>query len=336
MTAIRCTGFANPLTLLYRSSLQPLRQPCRVTTQVSRCLRSTSSQIDRRSFMTFRVLCAKATSKATSPPPPPSTGTSQPKTSQPKPLPFQQSSYAQQLAAKSHPTTLYEGASQRGLLFSSYTACVTCLAGAGINSWANVYNVPEGLHYLVPVAFSAVSLMMAILGTRFALTPAYNVRSIKVLPSSSAARSRSVAGKPHSAASPPPVRLEIAVRRNIPIPGLPYKHIQVDPSAVAMKVPLYHPGPVYTASEKARMKQEEEADRKRQREYEMTHIMSAPFRHFGSAMSTLFTGIRQGLTGEGFAPIVVDGVRYKLDITDGYVLEEGRALDKVVRIDTNA
>ncbi|KAI1082309.1 hypothetical protein F5B20DRAFT_532933 [Whalleya microplaca] len=320
MTVARCTGFTHPLILLYRSSL-PLRQSTRAA-QGSQWLRSTS-RTGHRSFMTCRVLCAKQNPKVTSPPPPAPAGMFRPMTLQRSPL-----NYIQQLADKSSATTLYEAAPQRGFPISSYAAGLTCIAGAGLNSWVNVYNIPEGIHSLVPVAFGVVSLVMAALGTKFALMPAYNIRSIKVLPFP-----RSATRKSQTAASLPPVRLEITARRNLPIPGLPFQRIEVDPSAVVMKVPMFHRKSGLTDSEKARLKKEEEIERKRQREYEMTHIMSAPFRHMASAMSTLFASLRQGLTGEGFAPIYIDGIRYKLDITEGYALEQGRALDRIVRIE---
>lgn len=47
----------------------------------------------------------------------------------------------------------------------------------------------------------------------------------------------------------------------------------------------------------------------------------------------ILSNFRRGVTGEGFAPIEVDGLKFKLDITDAYVLEEGRALDRLVKIE---
>ncbi|KAI5867998.1 hypothetical protein GGS23DRAFT_591803 [Durotheca rogersii] len=237
-------------------------------------------------------------------------------------------SYAQQLADKTSPTTLYEVGPQRAFLFSSYAAGFFCMSAAAANVWINVYNVPEGIPTVVPVAFGAVGIFLAAFGTRFAMTPSSMIRAINVLPNKSVK-----AGPGAVATSAQPVRLEIVTRRSMPFPFLPLRRFEVDPNNVVMKANLYNPKPAPSEYAKMLAKREEEAQRKRDREYEMNHLMTAPFRHGGKAISLAFSKLRRGLTGEGFAPIIINGVHYKLDITSAYALEDGRALDRIVRVE---
>ena len=61
--------------------------------------------------------------------------------------------------------------------------------------------------------------------------------------------------------------------------------------------------------------------------------MTLPFRDLGWALGQIFTSLRRGLTGEGFAEIEVKGKKYKIDQSNAYVLEDGRALDRLVRVE---
>ncbi|KAI1378237.1 hypothetical protein F4677DRAFT_412584 [Hypoxylon crocopeplum] len=239
-------------------------------------------------------------------------------------------SYAQQLAEKPSPTTLYEVGPQRLTLFSSYLAGLFCITAGGINMYWNVYNIPDGIHWFVPATCGVAGIIMAALGTRFALIPAGSIHSIKVL-SARAANTSGSAVKTASSASVP-VRLEIKARRSVPVPGFSLQRLQADPNDVVLPVPMYHRKAALSDYDKMLMKQAEEARVKKERDYEMSHLMTAPFRHARQAFYKLFVGLRRGLTGEGYLPITVDGVRYKLDITSAYALEDGRALDRIVKI----
>ncbi|KAK7756128.1 hypothetical protein SLS62_001720 [Diatrype stigma] len=265
--------------------------------------------------------------------------------------------YARSLARKSTPTTLYEAAPQRMFLVSSYTAGLFTVLSGGINVWFNVYNVPEGTHALIPWAFGAVGAVMAAFGTRFAMTPSGVIRSISVLPAASSAPASGAgttaaapaAAKPKAstaaaaatptstststpatAAANSPVLLEIRARRTTPFPFLPLKRMVVEPHQVVMKARLYNKRPTAPPHETAA---EERRRRQAAQQYERDHLMTAPFRHGAWAAGTVLAALRRGLTGEGFAPVEVGRTRYKLDITAGYALEDGRALDRIVRVE---
>ncbi|KAI6090407.1 hypothetical protein F4821DRAFT_30178 [Hypoxylon rubiginosum] len=323
-----CRGCAHRV-MLYRSSLpafKPSYQPAlgRVSGRLyatAKAKPASSKQVPR----TARTPKTAVTSKTTATP----KTTVSPSVNNSKVLRL---SYAQELADKATATTLYEAEPKRIFLFSSYMGGLFCATAAGINIWFNVFNVPEGTPQVVQVGMGLVGILMAAFGTRFALMPAGSIRSIRVLPSRGV-RVPGPAGLGVSSVVAPPVRLEIEARRNVPFPFVPLRRFQADPNDAVMKAPLFSRKTAPSEHEKMLMKQEEEARLKAEREYEMNHLMTAPFRHAGQAVSKVFSSLRRGLTGEGFAPIIIGGVKYKLDITSAYVLEEGRALDRIVKIE---
>ncbi|KAI0603447.1 hypothetical protein F4775DRAFT_533758 [Biscogniauxia sp. FL1348] len=314
----KCRGFTRPVMFLARST------PGHAVPNRPQWLRSAPARLDGSLFTTAAVLCKRPSipASAKEKPSPPSTAVlaqkARPSTA----------NFLEQLAQKSSPTILYEAAPQRGFVFSSYTAALFCMSVGGLNHWINVYNVPAGIPWWVPYGFGVVSFCMAIPATVFALRPAAVVRSVKVLPARSTQGS-SAASKAHSAAQP--IQLEIMARSHIPVPGLPLKRIVVEPRQVVMKARMYNPK--LSEHEIEQAKKEEEERRKAERQYDMDHLMTAPFRHAKWAISTIFHSLRRGLTGEGFAPIWIQGTRYKIPISDAYVMDNGRALDRIVRIE---
>ncbi|KAI1246747.1 hypothetical protein MGN70_010628 [Eutypa lata] len=336
----RCRGFTNPIIFLVRNSLQTsVQQSGRRTT--------TRLQWSRRSLSTGRSQGAQPKSKVV-----PRTSSPTPTAALSRHLEAAQIGYAQSLARKSTPTILYEAPPQRVFLVSSYVAGLFGMLSAGINVYFNVYNTPEGTSIWITYVFGAVGAMMAALGTRFAMLPSGMIRSIAVLPSatapaatptaqaaktsiSTAAKAKAKAATATSA-STAPVLLEIKARRTTPFPFLPLKRMQISPSEVVMKARLFNPRPLPLPSERAASRVDEERRRRAAQQYERDHLMTAPFRHGAWAAGTVMASLRRGLTGEGFAPIEVAGAKYKLDITRGYALDEGRALDRVVRIEEDS
>ncbi|KAJ8133413.1 hypothetical protein O1611_g216 [Lasiodiplodia mahajangana] len=318
----QCRGFTHPFVLLVRSALRSrstLEAPTRITTRRLAFL-TTPSRHPRffSSCRAFSSIKPGASAAGTEPKKTPPTSSLASKIH-----PLSHYSYAQRLAMKSQPTMLYEAASQTGFLISSYGAAFFCLGSAGINSWFNVYNLPPGISSLVPAGFGVVSFMFAVIGTVFALRPSSIIRSIKVLPN--AALQKTPASPSH------PVVLEVAARRISPIP-LPLKRIRVAPEQIVMVNRLQRRPVVLSREQLAAKKQEDARRRKEERQYELDHLMTAPFRDAGRASATLLGNIRRGLTGEGFAPVFINGTQYKLDIDGGYALENGQALDQIVRI----
>ncbi|KAI0180468.1 hypothetical protein GGR52DRAFT_531476 [Hypoxylon sp. FL1284] len=320
-----CRGCAHRI-LLSRSSLQTFKPSSQHATGL-RWRQPTFARLTGRLY---------ATAKANAAPPPKQTprapGTSKPTAARSvQNLQVPLLSYAQELAQRTNGTTLYEAEPKRIFLFSSYLAGFVCATAAGVNIWFNAFNAPEGTPQIAMVGMGLVGVVMAAFGTRFALMPAGAVRSIRVLPAREV-KALGSAGRPVSPLAKP-VRLEIEARRNVPLPFVPLLRIQADPSEVVMKVPMFNPRVAPTEEEKMFMEQEEKARRKAARQYDMDHLMTAPFRHAGQTFSQVLSALRRGLTGEGFAPVEIAGSKYKLDITSAYVLEEGRAMDRILKIE---
>ncbi|KXJ94552.1 hypothetical protein Micbo1qcDRAFT_159743 [Microdochium bolleyi] len=337
--AATCRGFAHPLVLLVRSSLQH-SSGAAARSRVSRTRFASSTARHSKGGQQHGAARRTPTTARSAAPANPTTTAKTTLRSSPPSAPAAPDvsphvGYAQTLARKPTPTTLYEGARQRVFLISSYAAGLTLFGGAAINSVVNVYDLPEGVPSLVAYPFGFVSVLMAVVGARFAMTPSGIVRTIKVLPSAAAAASSQVvarqAGSIASAAARP--QIEVMVRRTAPIPGLPLQRIVCEPHEIVMKARMYNRPSASGEPKSAEELAEEAAQKQAELEYERTHVMTAPFRHGWWAIRTVFLTIRQGITGEGFAPIEVKGVKYKLCITDGYALEEGRALDRIVQID---
>ncbi|TGJ83965.1 hypothetical protein E0Z10_g4820 [Xylaria hypoxylon] len=314
----QCRGFTHPLVLLVRNTLRSrgsLESSIRITTSSPSL--PTNPYRYKRSFSSCRALYKTVKMPPTSTKPP-ATGALTDKIQASSKL-----SYGQRLAMMSRPTTLYEAAPQTGFLISSYGAAFFCFSSAGINSWFNVFNLPPGIASWVPVGFGVISFMFAAIGTLFALRPSSVIRSIKVLPYPASRQAQDP--------SPRSVMLEVVARRISPIP-LPSKRFQVEPDNIVLVNRMQHRPVVLSREQMAAKKLEDAERRKQEREYELDHLMTAPFRDAGRASSTIMGNIRRGLTGEGFAPVFINGVRYKLDLEGGYALENGQVLDRLVKI----
>ncbi|KAI1450836.1 hypothetical protein F5Y02DRAFT_366058 [Annulohypoxylon stygium] len=305
-----CWGCSRPI-ILFRNSFQSVKPGYNQTIRPPRWLQPNCAGISRRPYAVKVLPRGQTTSdnKSSKAPPKPKNPASEPANaaSRPKNPPVasppvkkpevSQSVLTERLISQTKPSVLYEAAPHKVFLFSSYWAGFSCIIGAGANFMVNVFYAPEGIHYLVPFAMSLVGIAMTVIGTKFALNPAGVVRSIKILPAKAVQSSNPAAttGVPLS----PPVKLEVEVRRPIPFT---YHRYEVDPKSIVMPAPLYN--------------------RKEHNDDESILPRGG-----------ILSNFRRGVTGEGFAPIEVDGLKFKLDITDAYVLEEGRALDRLVKIE---
>lgn len=319
--AAQCRGFTHPVLLLIRSSVrQPAaRRPSSAfftaAARPSRCAPSSASPSLARLFTTARALRAQPKPKA-SPAGQATRASGGSKTvSSTSPAPGAVASYLQRLAKNPQGTVLYEGSPQKVFIVSSFAAGMMCLSAAALNVHFNVFNVPQGVPQWTAYAFGSVGLMLAILGMNFMLKPSNIVRQIRVLPLAPGSNGK--------------IQLEVVSRRLSPIPGLPYRRQVVDPSEVVLRMRMFTPKP--TAASLRADELEWARRRQEQARYDEEHRMTIPFRDAKAATETVFTSLRRGLTGEGFAVIDVKGQRYKLDIQNAWVFEDGRALDRIVR-----
>ncbi|KFX93873.1 hypothetical protein V497_04701 [Pseudogymnoascus sp. VKM F-4516 (FW-969)] len=266
-----------------------------------------------RTFTTsFRLAAKKAFSKP-----------SIPKQQPPKPaaIPPTQSyqSYTAKLASRSAPTPLYIAPSHTFYILSAYSGAAFCIAYAGFSYYANVFDPPPGLSTWVPIAFAGICFLMAAMGGWLILAPASLIRSITAHPVKAAAVN-----------AQPTLRIEIELRKMLPLPFLSPRVISATPADLQLSHSVYTPSPrPVTAAERfeaaKRQADELEAERKKS-------IMLAPFRHASQAFFGMFVAIKRTFTREGFLKLRANKRVYKLDITGGWALDEGKALDRVCTV----
>lgn len=233
-------------------------------------------------------------------------------------LPGTAYAYIKQLAQRGGPTTLYEAPSHFWMKFGSWSTALFCFAYGGY-TLTFYLTPPEGLAWWVGPSYSVIALVFAGVGTVFLLRTSGIVKTVRALP-----RSATQAG------AAPRVDMEVTVKSTLP---LVRPRVVVAPVAdVALKSRIVAPAEFMTPLEKVERKKEEARAKEATRRYEMAHLFSAPFRHAWRGAKSAVGGVRQLFTGSGFGTLKVDGKEYRLDITNAWMLEEGRALDRLVRV----
>lgn len=236
---------------------------------------------------------------------------------------------------------LYQCPSHFWLYFSSFAAAFFCIAYAVIHYWSIVAYPPEGLAWWIPHGFAVICLFMGLFGVWFLYSSAFIVRRITAVPAgllpaaqlrAAAARAKAKGpGRASAAASASassaaaqlqagPVALECEVSSLLPF--LPARKIVAAPGEVLL--PFKFAGlPMATHAGKG-VPSPPPPPRG------VIGRIAKPFEVLGRGVGGAFHGLRRGLLRQGFAPIKVKGMRYKIDITGGELFEKGKVLDHVV------
>ncbi|KAK1598682.1 uncharacterized protein LY79DRAFT_655827 [Colletotrichum navitas] len=240
-----------------------------------------------------------------------------------------------QLAQRSQPTVLYEAGSHFWMKLSAWAAMLMFYSYAGINYYTMLLHPPEDIAAWVPHAFAVICLAMAGFGSYFFYNTRNIVRLVRAVPTALLApNARGLASGAAAVALNPkttPIHLEITCKRMLPGRA---KVLVVPPQQVSM------PGRIIaqTASSHASPAQERAAARREQAraraewEYDKDHLMTVPFRHAGKGFRAAWYGIRRAVTREGFMQMEVGGQKLKLDVASGWALDDGRAIDRLVKI----
>lgn len=128
------------------------------------------------------------------------------------------------------------------------------------------------------------------------------------------------------------IHLELELRRLIPF--LPAPKVMVKPEQCTLSMPLYYPLHSLPPAQRQAMEQRMEALKKKELEAEKKKsILLAPFRHASQAGFALMKATQRIWTREGFLELKVGNNQkaYKLDISGGWALDEGRALDRLIK-----
>jgi hypothetical protein len=243
-------------------------------------------------------------------------------------LPATNYAFFQQLANKGSPTLLYEAPSHFWLILSAWNITIFCWAYAGYNFATTYLHPPEGLQFWVVPAYGVICAFMGGLGMYFALGTTGIVKSIRVIPGRAAAAS--AAATRGGARSLPPLNLEFKIKRPLPFGGT--KTIVSPAEKVTSKKNVYSPGVYESAAQQRARELQEKRFRQERFEYEKeNHIMTMPFRQAARGIGAAWKAFKRAFTQDGWSKVKVNGKTYKVDLTGGWALEEGRALARMVR-----
>ena len=313
------------LSLAHQLALKTPRTLCMFSVPRSfQQQRAFSSSIVFRSLKKFRPLPAlrQASTKSK---------TTQSHTKSPTPIssPSPYQPFAATLAQKSHPTVLYEAPSHTLFIVSSYGGAIFCFSYATFTFWSNYLHAPAGLSAWVPIAFSGICFLMAAFGTWLLLGPSRLIKSITAIPRM-AATGAAAAGTSSARTTRPALTVEVELRKMFPLPLFPARKIYARPDELVLRSPLAAPVDKRLSTAEIRLaRKQEEEERARLLAYEQEHLLTSPFRHASRAFYNLFRAVGRTWTREGFIKLNVKGQNYKMDITGGWALDGGRALDRL-------
>lgn len=116
-----------------------------------------------------------------------------------------------------------------------------------------------------------------------------------------------------------------------PLPFFPARKITASPEDLTLSHRLYVP-PVNSRQSAAERLEARRKMEKEQKEERARSIWTAPFRHANKAFYDLFKAMTRAWTREGFLQLGIKGQSYKLDVSGGWALDEGRAIDRLVKL----
>ena len=242
--------------------------------------------------------------------------------------------YAQALAQKPHPTLLYQAPSHTIYILASYSGAFFCFSYAAWNLNTTYFHPPEGLAPWVSNSFGGICFLMAAFGGYLLLSPARVINTIKAVPMRGGAnvKAKDLAVKSltntaskeiTSARSTPELQIEIELRKMFPVPFFPARKILARPEQVSL------PTKLYTIAAEGRENVTTRLSKKDKERWE-NNIMTRPFQLIGRGFVSTFNAMARAWTREGFLKMEVKEAFYKLDVTGGWLLDKGKAIDRLV------
>ncbi|KAJ0324213.1 hypothetical protein COL5a_007880 [Colletotrichum fioriniae] len=330
---LRATTTATIQPLLPRrlfSSLNPLRyaaKPWRTTTIPSNLTRSAVSK-PPPSKSPLPSTSPKTTTN-------PATASSSPGTTGAGATAGSAYALATTLAQRPQPTVLYEAASHLWMKVSAWSAATMFYCYAGINYYFTLLDPPPDLAAWVPHAFAFICVATAGFGSYFLFNARNIIKIIRAVPTASLLKS--AGGKASAEVLPlgvtsakaTPVVLEITCERILP--GTP-KKLLVAPEQVTIPCRIYSPLVTPTPAMERAAARQRQVQARADWEYDKGHLMTTPFRHASKGFKAAWYGVRRAITKEGFMRMEAGGEKLKLDISTGWALDDGRAIDRLVKV----
>ncbi|KAM7223743.1 hypothetical protein V8F06_000759 [Rhypophila decipiens] len=252
-------------------------------------------------------------------------------------------SYVERLATKGSRTLLYEAPSHFWYRVSSFAAGAFCITYTVVQYWEVYLHPREGLATWVPHAFGLICIFMTAMGGYFVLGTQHIIRHIEAVPTHMLVKRLSPAAQAKS-----PIYIEVAMQR--PFPFLPMKKRLYAPEEIQLPFRMFGvlgnlsvlgkqapPSPKNnTMVEVVRAEREAREARAREIQYRRDHIMTAPFRDGAKVGKQVAGGVwasvKRPFFREGFAKILLGKTEYKIDVSGGWALEDGKALDRLFTI----
>lgn len=199
----------------------------------------------------------------------------------------------------------------------------------------------------LPHAYGLICVFMASVGVYFFMGTARIIRSIDACSVSSLLAANKgklpkALARAAGEGAQSPIYIEVETQRMVPF--LPRRKIQVWPDQVQLPfrmadaVAVQQGGngvagkaPMTLKAQVEAAKAEREA-KEAARKYTMDHLLTAPFRDAKKGASTMWQGIARAFHREGFAKLTVGNWTYKLDVTGGWALDNGRAMDRILPV----
>jgi len=204
-------------------------------------------------------------------------------------------------------------------MLTCYALSGFCIAYGVVNFYDQII-VPRstGLWWAIPVSIGGVSLLTAALGVRVGMSARRLVKSVTAIPTT----------KENGG-----VLLRLEARTLLPIFGRgQVVDVPLMNARLSRKIaPEQDRKPAHATMQGFAVRREEEQRRKKEREYELNHLWSAPFRHFASASGRVVSSLQRMVWREGFVQIIVDGGQvWRVDAKSGWALDGGVALDRLI------
>lgn len=270
----------------------------------------------------------------------PSTSSSVIRKSTPKPTDYlpPSASYAAYLAARPSPTLLFQAPQSTSYAVACYGLGSFCIIYGAYNFY-DAFLVPHpGLWLPIPYFMGGVCIFVFGAGIWVTLSARRLVRSIHALPLKAATRSP----VPTTRAATQDLARSLLVRIDLP-PTIPFlsraQSIDVRPDQLRLVqgIQLVRNPDLEAAGGIAnkRIDALEQADRRQADRAKELESLSNPFTHLPKQIGRGFTwlagSMRRIVSREGFVKILIDGKTWRLDVRDGWVLDEGVALERLLR-----
>jgi len=252
-------------------------------------------------------------------------------------------SYARTLASKPSPTLLYLGPTSNTYIIVCYGLSAFCVSYGLWNLfdvcwrshpglWVKDNNIyyhdlkPQYLllftnvcafQVVIPVFMGGVCVIMIGLGGYVGLSASRLLKSVTAVP---------VKGVGAGQGSDLILRFES--RRILAV--FPSKVMEYSPKDLRLAKRISTPKDIDPTirgpQAQAKARRDMEAERSKEKAYEMAHLWSAPFRHFARGVRKAIDTFSRVVSREGFVKIYIKGKSWGIDAKTGWMLDEGQGM----------